>query len=103
MIEVLESIGVKIKWIVPHSLEVVIPKKFEMSNLNKESALKTRSVIMIAGPLIHHLKSFSLPHAQGCKLGKRTVSAHIYGLEEMGVETKVTNQNYLISYKRLKP
>ena len=58
---------------------------------------------MIAGPLIHYLKSFYLPHAQGCKLGKRTVSAHIYGLEEMGVETKVTNQNYLISYKRLKP
>src|SRR3989344_4300579 len=103
MIEVLESIGVKIKWIALHSVEVIVPKKFEMSNLNKDSALKTRSDIMIAGPLIHNLKSFSLPHAQGCKLGKRTVSAHIYGMEEFGVKIKVTNQNYQLSYKKLKP
>src|SRR3989344_5850234 len=103
MIEVLQSIDVKIKWIAPHSVEIRVPEKFKMKKLNKDSALKTRSVIMIAGPIIHYLKSFYLPHAQGCKLGKRTVSAHIYGLEEMGVETKVTNQIYLISYKRLKP
>lgn len=103
MIEVLESIGVKIRWVAPHSLEVITPKKFNMRGLDKDSAIKTRSVIMIAGPLIHNLKSFSLPHAQGCKLGKRTVSAHIYGLEEMGVKVKVTNQNYQISYRNLKP
>lgn len=103
MVEVLQSIGVKIKWVAPHSLEVKVPEKFEMNKLNKDSALKTRSVIMVAGPLIHYLKSFYLPHAQGCKLGKRTVSAHIYGLEELGVQVKVTNQNYLISYKKLRP
>ena len=65
-----------------------------MENLNINAAIKTRSIIMLAGPLIHHLKTFSLPHAEGCKLGKRTISAHIYGLAELGVEVKVTNQNY---------
>lgn len=103
IIEVMESIGVKVKWIAPHSVEINPPAKFDMSGLNKDSAIKTRSVIMFAGPLIHHLKTFRLPHAQGCKLGKRTVSAHIYGLEELGVKTKVTNQNYQISYKKLRP
>src|SRR3989344_3430947 len=103
MMEVLESIGVKIKWIAPHSVEIRVPEKFEMNKLNKDSALKTRSIVMTAGPLIHYLKSFYLPHAQGCKLGKRTVSAHIYGLEEMGVDVKVTNQNYFVKYKKLKP
>ena len=103
MMEVLESIGVKIKWIAPHSVEIRVPEKFEMNKLNKDSALKTRSIVMTAGPLIHYLKSFYLPHAQGCKLGKRTVSAHIYGLEEMGVDVKVTNQNYFFKYKKLKP
>src|SRR6185503_14919612 len=96
VIEVMESIGVKVKWVAAHSIEVVAPKKFDMANLDKDAAIKTRSVIMFAGPLIHFLKRFSLPHAQGCKLGKRTVSAHIYGLEELGVKTKVTNQNYQI-------
>lgn len=103
IIEVLESIGARIKWTGRQSLEVIPPKKFKMKNLDKEAAIKTRSIIMFAGPLIHHFKSLTLPHAQGCKLGKRTVSAHIYGLEELGVQTKVTNQDYEISYKKLKP
>ncbi len=103
VIEVLESIGVKIKWIGTQSLEIVPPKKFKMENLDAQSAIKTRSIIMFAGPLLHHLKSFSLPHAQGCKLGKRTVSAHIYGLEELGVKVKVTNDTYEFSYRKLKP
>ncbi len=103
VIEVLESIGVKVNWIGGQTLEVIPPKKFQMDKLDKESAIKTRSIIMFAGPLIHHLKSFSLPHAQGCKLGKRTVSAHIFGLEEMGVKIKVTNENYETTYKKLKP
>jgi UDP-N-acetylglucosamine 1-carboxyvinyltransferase len=102
IIEVMESIGVKVKWIAPHTVEINPPKKFELNNINKDAAIKTRSVIMFAGPLIHHFKRFQLPHAQGCKLGKRTVSAHIYGLEELGVKTKVTNQNYQISYTNLK-
>ncbi|MBI5139162.1 UDP-N-acetylglucosamine 1-carboxyvinyltransferase [Candidatus Nomurabacteria bacterium] len=103
VIEVLESIGVKVKWLSEHSVEIIPPSKFKMGNLDKEAAIRTRSIIMFAGPLLHSLKSFSLPHAQGCKLGKRTVSAHSYGLEEFGVKTKVTNQNYELSYSRLKP
>ncbi|MCX6757556.1 MAG: UDP-N-acetylglucosamine 1-carboxyvinyltransferase [Candidatus Nomurabacteria bacterium] len=103
VIEVLESIGVKIKWIGPQSLIITPPKKFKIENLDSESAVKTRSIIMFAGPLIHYLKKFSLPHAQGCKLGKRTVSAHIYGLQELGVKIKVTNQNYEIDSDKLKP
>src|SRR3989338_7910442 len=103
MIEILESIGVKIKWIAAHSLEVKISEKFELTKLNRDSALKTRSIVMIAGPLIHYLKSFYLPHAQGCHLGKRTIAAHIYGLEELGVEVKVTNQKYTFSRNKLKP
>ena len=103
VIEVLESIDVKIKWIGAQSLEITPPKKFNLRKLDAESAIKTRSIIMFAGPLIHHLDSFSLPHAQGCKLGKRTVSAHIFGLEEMGVKIKVTNSTYDISHKKLRP
>ncbi len=103
VIEVLESIGVKIKWIGDQSLIITPPQKFKIENLDAGSAIKTRSIIMFAGPLLHHLQKFSLPHAQGCKLGKRTVSAHIFGLEEMGVKIKVTNQNYEIDANKLKP
>lgn len=103
VIEILESIDVKIKWQDQNTVKITPPKKFNLKNINIESAIKTRSVIMLMGPLIHILSSFSLPHAQGCSLGKRTVAAHIYALENLGIKIKTTAENYEISAKKLKP
>lgn len=103
VIEIIESIGVSVKWIDKNSLIITPPKKFEMSKINTESAIKTRSVIMLIGPLIHLIPEFKIPHASGCKLGKRTISAHTYALEDLGVKIKTTNSNYEIKTKKLKP
>jgi UDP-N-acetylglucosamine 1-carboxyvinyltransferase len=103
VIEILESIGVKIAWQDKNTVVVTPPQKFKFENLNIESAVKTRSIVMLIGPLIHMLSSFSLPHAQGCTLGKRTIAAHTYALEEFGVKIKTTDDNYEINAKKLKP
>ena len=103
VIEILESIGVKVSWIEKNTVKIVPPKIFKLENINIASAIKTRSVVMLMGPLIHFLPSFSLPHAQGCTLGKRTIAAHTYALEELGVKIKTTSQNYEITAKKLKP
>lgn len=102
VIEIIESMGVEVKWINQNCLQVIPPKKFKLENINIESAIKTRSIIMLIGPMIHFLKSFSLPHAQGCNLGKRTISAHTYALEKLGVKIKTTNKNYEVSSNKLK-
>ncbi len=103
MIEILESIGVVIKWTNQNTLIITPPKKFNLENINTESASKTRSVVMLIGPLIHKLSSFSLPHPHGCNLGKRTVAAHIFALEKLGVKTKTTAKTYEIRAGKLKP
>ena len=103
VIEILESIGVKIVWKDHNTVIITPPQKFKLENLNVDSAIKTRSIVMLIGPLIHHLASFSLPHAHGCAMGKRTVAAHIYALEDLGVKIKTTDKNYEISVKKLKP
>lgn len=103
VIEILESIGVKVLWKDKNTLVIKPPKQFKLENLNIESAIKTRSVVMLIGPLIHKLSSFSLPHAQGCNLGSRTIAAHTYALGELGVKIKTTAQDYKISAKKLKP
>jgi len=103
VIEILESMGVTIKWQNQNTVLITPPKKFNLKNINIESAIKTRSVVMLMGPLIHMLSSFSLPHAQGCSLGKRTVAAHIYALENLGINIKTTAKNYEITAKKLKP
>ena len=102
VIEILESIGVSVKWIDHKSVLITPPAKFNLDNINVESAILTRSVIMLIGPLIHLLPSFSIPHAQGCNLGKRTISAHTYALESLGVKIKTTNNSYKIENKKIK-
>ena len=101
VIEILESIGVKVSWQDHNTVVITPPQKFKLENINVESAMKTRSIIMLIGPLIHKLSSFSIPHPHGCHLGKRTIAAHIYALEELGVKIKTTGENYKISIKKL--
>ena len=103
VIEILESIGVNVKWVDKNSVQIIPSKKLSLENINVESAIKTRSIILLIGPLIHLLPSFSIPHASGCKLGKRTISAHTYALEDIGVKIKTTNSTYDIEAKKLKP
>ncbi|MEK7564033.1 MAG: UDP-N-acetylglucosamine 1-carboxyvinyltransferase [Patescibacteria group bacterium] len=101
VVEILESIGVKIKWINQNSLVITPPKQFNLKNINVESSIRTRSVVMLIGPLIHKLSSFSIPHAYGCNLGKRTIAAHIYAIEKLGVKIKTTLDSYEIKSKKL--
>lgn len=103
VVEILESIGVQTKWIGPNSIQLNPPKTLLLDKINVESAIKTRSVVMLMGPLIHLFPFFKLPHAQGCNLGKRTIAAHTYALEDFGVKIKTTANSYEISSKKLKP
>ncbi|MCX6752209.1 MAG: UDP-N-acetylglucosamine 1-carboxyvinyltransferase [Candidatus Nomurabacteria bacterium] len=102
VIEILESIGVIVRWLNQNTLTITPPKKFNLENINTESAIKTRSVVMLMGPLVHKLSSFSIPHPHGCNLGKRTIAAHIYALEKLGIKIKTTSEKYEITAKRMK-
>ncbi|MGB8815731.1 MAG: UDP-N-acetylglucosamine 1-carboxyvinyltransferase [Minisyncoccia bacterium] len=101
MIEVLESIGVSIKW-NENDLEIE-PKKLDLKKINKESAEKTRSVIMLIGPLMHFFKKFSLPQSGGCKLGARTLTPHFFALENYGLKIETKSKSYEINAMKLKP
>lgn len=103
VIEILESIGVTVKWLDHNTVKITPPKQFKLENINVESAIKTRSIVMLIGPLAHKLSSFSVPHPHGCNLGKRTIAAHIYALQELGIKIKTTTNNYEIKLKKLKP
>ena len=100
IIEVLESIGVSVKWKENNDIEIRRPKILNLENINISSAKKTRSVLMFIGPLIHEFKEFKIPYAGGCKLGTRTVQPHLYALEELGVNIKASNENYNITVNK---
>ena len=85
IIEVLESIGVKVKWLPGNDLEIHRPEKLQLDNMDGVAARKTRSVLMLLGPLLHDYKNFKIPYAGGCKLGTRTVAPHLFTLEHFGM------------------
>ncbi|MFO0719083.1 MAG: UDP-N-acetylglucosamine 1-carboxyvinyltransferase [Candidatus Paceibacterota bacterium] len=102
MIEVFESIGVNIRW-SGNDLEIKPPSNFSLKTLDKETAEKTRSIIMLIGPLIHKMKKFKLPQPGGCKLGSRTVRPHFFALEKLGVNIDTKVDSFEISAPKLAP
>ena len=63
IIEVLESINVKVDWKDEHTLKINPPRNFDLTKIDREAAMKTRSVIMFIGPFVNFLKSFNIPQA----------------------------------------
>lgn len=92
IIEVLNSIGVKTRWLNDdNDLEIVPPAKLRLDEMDLTAARKTRTVIMFLGPLLHLFDEFKLPYAGGCNLGKRTVEPHLDGLKHFGLEVDATS------------
>lgn len=102
LIEVLESIGVHVEW-NGNDVTITPPKKFDLSKIDVEAARRTRSIVMFIGPLIRHLKKFSLPQSGGCKLGSRTVQPHFFALEHFGVSIETTEDAFKVSISPVCP
>ena len=95
IIEVLTSIGVKVRWLNENNdLEIIPPARLQLENMDIEAAKRTRTVIMFLGPLLHQYDDFKLPFAGGCNLGKRTVEPHMTGLRPFGLDVEATTEYY---------
>lgn len=99
--EALESIGVKLKWSGKNTLEITPPKKYNFRNMDEAAFRKIRVGLYLFGALGKQVSSFSVPHSGGCKMGKRTISAHEGALTALGLKIHTTNTRYEISHNRL--
>ncbi len=98
LIEVLQSIGVKTRWLGDdNDLEIIPPKRLTLENIDIEAAKRTRSIIMFLGPLLHQHREFFLPFAGGCNLGSRTVEPHLMGLAPFGMDVTAKTNRYVVS------
>jgi len=88
IIEVLQSIGVKVRWTGENNndVEIIPPKRLQLDKMDVTAAKRTRSIIMFLGPLLHQYDDFKLPFAGGCNLGTRTVEPHLVGLAPFGMD-----------------
>ena len=97
LLEILQAIGVSVRWADHHSLEMIPPKRFKHAGPMHESVSRIRSSIMLIGPLVHRLNNFSFAHSGGCKMGSRTIEAHRSALEVFGVKIITKNDRYEVS------
>jgi UDP-N-acetylglucosamine 1-carboxyvinyltransferase len=103
IIEVLTSVGVQVKWHSNNDLEIKPPAILDMAKMDKQAARKTRSVLMMLGPLMHMFPEFKIPYAGGCKLGTRTVRPHLFALDEFGVDVVAKTGHYHVTVAKKKP
>ena len=95
LLEVLESIGVRTRWLnEDNDLELAPSAELNLDSIDVEAARRTRSILMFLGPLMHRFDSFKLPYAGGCELGTRTVEPHLAALRRFGLEVKATEGDY---------
>lgn len=102
LIEVLVSIGVKAEW-NDHTLTLTPPETLSLDTLDRAAAVRTRSILMFIGSLIHHFDSFYLPQSGGCTLGLRSVRPHLWALEKFGVTIDAKTDRWPVSHKGLRP
>lgn len=95
LLEVLNSIGVRTRWINEGAdLEIVPPAEVDLARMDAEAARRTRSIIMFMGPLLHRVDRFRIPYAGGCDLGTRTVEPHMQALRRFGLDVTATEGVY---------
>jgi len=99
IIEVLQSIGVSVKWLNATDVEITPPVKLNLKNLNREAAMKTRSIVLLLGSLAHRETEFTLPHPGGCRLGARSVRPHLLALAPLGVKIVSRHDDYAVTVR----
>jgi UDP-N-acetylglucosamine 1-carboxyvinyltransferase len=101
MIEILESMGAKIKWLGRRKISIR-NEKINPEKMNVELVKKIRSSILLLGSLSARFDNFKMYHPGGCVIGVRPVGTHFEALEKLGVKIKKTGKEYLISAEKRK-
>ncbi len=104
IIEVLRSVGVEVNWLNgDRDLELIPPAELDLSALDVVAARRTRSVLLLLGPLLHRHRHFELPYAGGCQLGTRTVEPHLQALRPFGLSVEVSDGLYSATVQARRP
>ncbi|WP_411374647.1 UDP-N-acetylglucosamine 1-carboxyvinyltransferase [Arthrobacter sp. MPF02] len=96
IVEVLASIGVECTWLNDTDLRLQRPAVLDLEGMDVEAARRTRSVIMLLGPLLDESEEYRLPYAGGCDLGTRTVEPHMQALRQFGLSVEATAGFYTV-------
>ena len=97
LLDAAKSLGVELDWIDNKTLKLTPPEVLDIDNLDRDAILRGgRSTILFLGAIAAQHEKFSWPHAGGCKMGERTITAHRHSLQDLGIMIHTTEDNYEI-------
>lgn len=96
IVELLTSIGVECTWLEDNDLLIRRPAVLDLAAMDIAAAKRTRSVIMLLGPLLDEENTYRIPYAGGCDLGTRTVEPHMQALREFGLDVNAHDGFYQV-------
>ena len=95
MRQLLESMGVKIDDLNPHTWRVHA-QDIRDCDLDPDLARQIRASILIAGPMLGRMGGVDLPPPGGDVIGRRRVDTHIMALKRLGAEVKYGEKEFSI-------
>lgn len=95
MRQLLESMGVKIDDLNPHTWRVHA-QDIRDCDLDPDLARQIRASILIAGPMLGRMGGVDLPPPGGDVIGRRRVDTHIMALKRLGADVKYGEKEFSI-------
>ncbi|MFN2275315.1 MAG: UDP-N-acetylglucosamine 1-carboxyvinyltransferase [Anaerolineales bacterium] len=93
MRRLLESLGVTIETIGPHTWRVQA-SMIHQADLDPDLCRSIRASILLAGPMLGREGSINLPPPGGDVIGRRRVDTHLLALEKLTAEVKYTEREF---------
>ena len=88
--EILESLGIKIKWLDEHTVEID-SRNISSTTASLELTRKFRASYYLLGALLGRSGRAEVGLPGGCNLGPRPIDQHIKGFEALGAEVETSN------------
>jgi UDP-N-acetylglucosamine 1-carboxyvinyltransferase len=100
MRQLLETLGVKITEISPHSWQLQADA-ISPASLDKELCKNIRASILLAGPMVARYGRIEIPPPGGDIIGRRRLDTHFYALEKLGIKNDL-NRNFILWRDKLR-
>ena len=94
----LESMGVKIKKIGDHSIEVNAAH-VHLADFDPDLCKRIRASILLAGPALARCGELRLPPPGGDVIGRRRVDTHILALRGLGAQAEYDRANHVFHFR----
>ena len=92
MIDLLNSIGLKIKINRKKNNLLIINNKKKLNTLAPYKLVKTmRAGVLVLGPLLAKFGKAKVSLPGGCAIGTRPINLHLFALKKMGAKIKIKN------------